>query len=84
MALRQIRIYDDPILRKKAREVDEVNDHIRMILDDMLDTLHNTENGAAIAAPQVGILKRLVVIDMGSGIFKLVNPKIVEQSDTQK
>lgn len=84
MALRQIRINDDPILRKKAREVDEVNDHIRMILDDMLDTLHNTENGAAIAAPQVGILKRLVVIDMGSGIFKLVNPKIVEQSDTQK
>ena len=71
MALRQIRINDDPILRKKAREVDEVNDHIRMILDDMLDTLHNTENGAAIAAPQVGI-------------FKLVNPKIVEQSDTQK
>lgn len=84
MALRQIRINDDPILRKKAREVDEVNDHIRMILDDMLDTLHNTENGAAIAAPQVGILKRLVVIDMGSGIFKLVNPKIIEQSGTQK
>lgn len=84
MALREIRMNDDPILRKKAREVTEVNDHIRMILDDMLDTLHNTENGAAIAAPQVGILKRLVVIDMGKGIFKLVNPKIIEQSGTQK
>ena len=64
MALRQIRINDDEILRKKCRKVEEVNDHIRMILDDMLDTLHNTENGAAIAAPQVGILKRLVFINL--------------------
>lgn len=84
MALRQIRINDDEILRKKCRKVEEVNDHIRMILDDMLDTLHNTENGAAIAAPQVGILKRLVVIDMGTGIYKLVNPEIVEESGEQK
>lgn len=84
MALRQIRINDDEILRKKCRKVEEVNDHIRMILDDMLDTLHNTKNGAAIAAPQVGILKRLVVIDMGTGIYKLVNPEIVEESGEQK
>lgn len=84
MALRQLRYNDDEILRKKCRKVEEVNDHIRMILDDMLDTLHNTENGAAIAAPQVGILKRLVVIDMGSGIFKLVNPEIINKEGEQE
>lgn len=84
MALRQLRYNDDDILKKACREVVEVNDHIRMILDDMLDTLHNIENGAAIAAPQVGVLKRLVVIDMGTGIFKLVNPQIIEQSGKQE
>lgn len=63
MALRQIRYNDDEILRKKCKEVMKVDDHIRMILNDMLETLHNTPNGAAIAAPQVGILKRLIVID---------------------
>ena len=57
MALRQIRYNDDEILRKKCKEVTKVDDHIRMILNDMLETLHNTPNGAAIAAPQVGILK---------------------------
>lgn len=55
-----------------------------MILDDMLDTLHNTEDGAAIAAPQIGILKRLVVIDMGTGIIKLVNPEIIEEKGIQE
>ena len=84
MALRQIRYNDDEILRKKCKEVTVVDDHIRMILDDMLDTLHNTENGAAIAAPQVGILKRLVVIDMGEGILKLVNPVIVKENGRQE
>lgn len=84
MALRQIRYNDDEILRKKCKEVMKVDDHIRMILNDMLETLHNTPNGAAIAAPQVGILKRLVVIDMGTGIYKLVNPKIISTSGTQK
>lgn len=80
MALRQLRYNEDEILRKRCKEVKEVNDHIRMILDDMLDTLHSTENGAAIAAPQVGILKRLVVIDMVTGVFKLVNPRIIDKS----
>lgn len=84
MALRKIRVNNDEILRKKCKEVTEVNDKIRMILDDMLETLHHTENGAAIAAPQIGILKRLVVIDMGTGIYKLVNPVIIEESGTQK
>lgn len=81
MALRQLRYEGDEILRKKCKKVEEVDDHIRMILDDMLDTLHNTEDGAAIAAPQIGILKRLVVIDMGTGIIKLVNPEIIEERE---
>ncbi|WP_196001409.1 peptide deformylase [Clostridium sp. 1001271B_151109_B4] len=84
MALRQLRYEGDEILRKRCKKVEEVDDHIRMILDDMLDTLHNTEDGAAIAAPQVGILKRLVVIDMGTGIIKLVNPEIIEEKGIQE
>ena len=84
MALRQLRYEGDEILRKKCKKVEEVDDHIRMILDDMLDTLHNTEDGAAIAAPQIGILKRLVVIDMGTGIIKLVNPGIIEEKGIQE
>ena len=63
MATRQLRYNQDPILRKRCKEVKEVDDRIRLLLDDMLDTLHHTENGAALAANQVGILKRLVVID---------------------
>lgn len=79
MALRQIRLSDDEILRKKSRTVEVVNDKIRQILNDMTDTMYNAENGAGLAAPQVGILKRLVVIDMGQGLLKLVNPKIIRQ-----
>lgn len=84
MALRELRYEGDDILRKKCKKVEEVNDHIRMILDDMIDTLHNTEDGAALAAPQIGILRRLVVIDMGTGIIKLVNPEIIEEKGTQE
>ena len=84
MAIRQIRYEGDDILRKKCKRVEEVNDHIRMLLDDMLDTLHNTKDGAAIAAPQVGILQRLVVIDMGNGVIKLINPEIIEERGIQE
>lgn len=84
MAIRQIRYEGDDILRKKCKRVEEVNDHIRMLLDDMLDTLHNTKDGAAIAAPQVGIVQRLVVIDMGNGVIKLINPEIIEEKGIQK
>ena len=68
MALRNIRTLGDEILRKKCRTVEKVDDRILTLLKDMADTLHNTENGAAIAAPQVGVLRRAVVIDMGEGI----------------
>jgi peptide deformylase len=84
MALRQIRLFGDEILRKKSKVVEVVDDKIRQILNDMADTMYNTENGGGLAAPQVGILKRLVVIDMGQGLIKLVNPKIVNQEGTQE
>ena len=84
MAIRQIRYEGDDILRKKCKRVEEVNEHIRMLLDDMLDTLHNTKDGAAIAASQVGILQRLVVIDMGNGVIKLINPEIIEEKGIQE
>ncbi|WP_315078904.1 peptide deformylase [uncultured Clostridium sp.] len=84
MALRQIRLYDDPILRKKSKEVEVVDDKIRDILNDMAETMYNTENGAGLAAPQVGILKRLVVIDMWQGLIKLINPKIIKKEGSQE
>ncbi|ACO86772.1 peptide deformylase [Clostridium botulinum] len=84
MALRQIRLFDDEILRKESKVVEIVDDKIRQILNDMTDTMYNTENGGGLAAPQVGILKRLVVIDMGQGLIKLVNPKIIKQEGTQE
>lgn len=84
MATRQILLDGADALRKKCKEVREVNDHIRLLLDDMMDTLHHTENGAALAANQIGILRRLVVIDYCDQQLKLVNPKIIEQSGTQE
>jgi len=83
VALRQIRLFNDEILRKKSRAVEAVDDKIRQILNDMAETMYNTENGGGLAGPQVGILKRLVVIDMGHGLIKLVNPRIVSQEGTQ-
>lgn len=84
MAIRQIRLFDDEILRKKSRSVEVVDDKIRQILEDMAETMYHTENGGGLAAPQIGILKRLVVIDMGQGLIKLVNPKIVSSEGEQE
>lgn len=83
MALRQIRFLEDEILRKKSRPVEVVDDRIRQILNDMADTMYHSEGGG-LASPQIGILKRLVVIDMGQGLIKLVNPKIIKQEGTQE
>ncbi|MEA4987100.1 MAG: peptide deformylase [Anaerovorax sp.] len=84
MALRNIVLDGDPILRKKCKPVEEVNNKIRQILDDMAETMYDSENGAGLAASQVGILKRLVVIDMGSGLLKLVNPEIISEEGSQE
>ncbi len=84
MALRTIRKDEDPILRKKSREVGKFDDRLKQLSDDMLETMYDAD-GIGLAAPQVGILKRLIVIDLydenGPGIY--VNPQIVEQSGEQ-
>ena len=83
MALREIRTFDDPVLCKKSRPVREVDDKIRELLRDMADTMYHTPNGGGLAACQVGILKRLVVIDLGDGLIQLVNPEITEAQGEQ-
>lgn len=84
MALRNIRIDGDPILRKKARVVDVVDDKIRELLEDMAETMYNSD-GVGLAAPQIGVLKRLVTIDVGdeNGLLKMVNPEIIASSGEQ-
>lgn len=77
MALRKIMNYKiDDILRRKSKTVDRIDDSILAILDDMVETMYKT-NAAGLAAVQVGILKRLIVIDVGEGLIKLINPVIV-------
>ena len=83
MATLELRLEGDPALRRHCREVARVDERIRRQLDDMLDTLHATPGGAALAAPQVGILKRIVVIDVGDGPIILINPEIIEKSGEQ-
>lgn len=78
MAIRQLRYVNDPILRKKSREVTKIDDRIKTLLNDMVETMYENE-GVGLAAPQVGILRKVVVIDVGEGILKLINPEIIEK-----
>ncbi|MBR6500045.1 MAG: peptide deformylase, partial [Firmicutes bacterium] len=73
MALRNIVERGDEILAKKCREVKEVNDHIRMILDDMLDTMREAQ-GVGIAAPQVGINRRMFIVEVDGETYEMINP----------
>lgn len=82
MALRTIRIMGDPILTKVCREVKEMKSRTGILIDDMFDTMYEA-NGVGLAAPQVGILKRLVVIDCGDQPYVLINPKIIEKEGEQ-
>ena len=83
MALRTIRIQGDPVLTKVCRPIPEVTDRIRTLAEDMLETMYEA-NGVGLAAPQVGILKRIVVIDVEDGYqYVLINPEIIEQDGEQ-
>ena len=82
MALRQIRYDCDEILRKKCKEVKGITPKIEELIDDMLETMYEA-NGVGLAAPQVGVLKRLVVIDIGEGPVIMINPEILETSGEQ-
>lgn len=80
MAIRNIVKLGDPILAKKSRIVENFDQKLWTILDDMKDTLYKAQ-GAGLAAVQVGILRRIVVMDCGDGYLELVNPEIVERSE---
>lgn len=82
MALRTIRIQGDPVLEKKCREITEMTPRIKELIDDMLETMYDAM-GVGLAAPQVGILKRLVVIDIGEGPIVMINPVIIETAGEQ-
>ena len=82
MALRTIRVQGDSVLTKKSRTVDKMTPRIGELITDMLDTMYDAM-GVDLAAPQVGILKRIVVIDVGEGPIVLINPEILETSGEQ-
>jgi peptide deformylase len=82
MALRHIRLYDDPLLRKISKPVKAIDNKIRMLLEDMAQTM-SAANGLGIAAPQVGILKRIILIEFEEKRYELINPELVESSGTQ-
>lgn len=85
MAIRNIRTEGDPILRKISREVPSVTDRIKVLLDDMGETMYSA-GGVGLAAPQVGILKRIIVVDPHdekTGLVKLINPEIIEAEGEQ-
>ena len=82
MALRTIRVQGDSVLTKKSRTVDKMTPRIGELITDMLDTMYDAM-GVGLAAPQVGILKRIVVIDVGEGPIVLINPEILETSGSQ-
>lgn len=82
MAIRELRFKDDEVLHKTCKEVKNFDKRLHVLLDDMYDTMKKYD-GVGLAAPQVGILKRAVVIDVGDGPLELINPEIMETSGTQ-
>lgn len=84
MAIRTIRIDEDPILRKKSKEITVFDDKLQLLVDDMIETMHEAD-GVGLAAPQIGVLKRVVVVDLydGEGPIALINPVMIEQNGVQ-
>ena len=83
MAIRNIRTEDDPVLRKVSKKVENFDERLFLILDDMKDTLIKSQ-GIGLAAVQIGILRRVVVINFGDGFIELINPEIIESSGEQR
>ncbi|MEG0306926.1 MAG: peptide deformylase [Clostridium sp.] len=77
MAIRNIRTNEDPLLRKKSKVVTNIDDRTQVLIDDMLDTMYKA-NGVGLAAPQVGILKRIAVVDIGGGPIIMLNPEVIK------
>ncbi len=83
MAVREILPFGDPILRKTAKPVEELTPRVLRMLDDLAETLYAADGRAGLAAPQIGLLRRLIVMDCGDGLVELINPVILEQSGEQ-
>ena len=83
MAIRNILDQSDPVLHKVCRPVTEFNPRLWELLDDMAETMRQAE-GVGLAAPQVGVLRRLFVMDVGDGLLEAINPEIIEQSGVQE
>ena len=85
MAIRNIRTEEDEILRKKSKEVDVVDDKIKELINDMVETMHKYD-GVGLAAVQIGILKQIIVIDLydEKPVIKIVNPKIIKTKGDQE
>lgn len=83
MAEKTIVPFGDPILRKKCKPVDQINERTIKLLDDLKDTLYAKEGRAGLAAPQIGMLRRIVVMDCGNGLIELINPVITHASGEQ-
>ncbi|SDC19288.1 peptide deformylase [Paenibacillus sp. UNCCL117] len=84
MAEKFIRNIGDPVLREKCRPIGAINPTVIKLLDDLQETLYASPGRAGLAAPQVGIAKRVAVLDCGSGLIELINPEIVERSGSQE
>lgn len=82
MAIRNIRRFGDPVLRKECKEIRIVTPRLKVLAQDMLDTMYEAD-GVGLAAPQVGVLKQLVVIDVGEGPLVMLNPVITESDGEQ-
>ena len=83
MAIRQIRLEGDEILNKKCREVKEITPRLKELIQDMLETMYDAD-GVGLAAPQVGVLRRIAVVDVGEGPIVLVNPEVIEADGEQR
>ncbi len=83
MALRKIRFEGNEILRKKAKPVEEITPKILELIQDMIETMYDA-NGVGLAAPQIGVLKRIVIIDVGEGPMVMINPQIIEEDGEQE
>ena len=85
MALRNLVLEGDPLLRKTSRPVEEITPRIIKLLDDMADTMYYGGRGIGIAAPQVGVLRRVFIVDVGDehGLIEFINPEILEVSGSQ-
>lgn len=82
MAIRNIRVMGDDILRKTSKPVKKITERTKIMIDDMFETMYETQ-GVGLAAPQIGVLKRIVVIDVGEGPYVFINPVITEKSGEQ-